>query len=300
MPSRFLPSAQFALIVGSIAASGGLVLAAQYITGAPRGLPTTVSVVPVATTADLTNVDPNWEQTLMAIQGQSPTAPVAAASSTVAGLLDAAKNPNVTTTVAQSLLVNLFNAKSQGLGSDIPTQNQIIAQATAQIQPSKGAPTYMQNNLTLSDATPAALKAYGNAVMAVMLAHPTANYNDTIFALGYATDSGDPVQIAKLAAIQKDYYALAKDLAAVPVPPTLVPLHLQVINDLSAMADSYPDMEAAPTDPLRGVTGLQTYQSLTNETVRVFTNVAQELKQNGILFTKDEPGNAWNQLFSLQ
>lgn len=300
MSSRFLPSAQFVLIVGSIAASGGLVLAAQYFTGAPRMTPPAITAVSTPGNTDYSSVNPNWQQTLADIQSQSPTAPVAAPTSTVAGLLDAAKSPNVTTTVAQSLLVNLFDAKSQGLGSDIPTQDQIIAQAAAQIQPEKSGPAYTADDLTLSDDTPAALKAYGNAVMTVTTAHSIANYNNTIFALGYAIDSDDPAQLAKLAAIQADYYALAKDLAAVPVPPTLSPLHLQIVNDFSAIADSYTDMEAAPTDPLKGAAGLQAYQSLINEITRVFINVAQQLKQNGILFTKDEPGNAWNQLLSLQ
>ncbi|HVV38797.1 MAG TPA: hypothetical protein VHD31_00530 [Candidatus Paceibacterota bacterium] len=297
MPSRFLPSAQFVLIVGSIAASGALVLAAQYLTGAPRGLPSTLT----ATTAprDLSRVDPNWEQTLLAIQGKSAIT-AAVASSTVDTLLDATKSTNLTTTVAQSLLVNLFDAKSQGLGSDIPTQNQLIAQATAQIQGEKDPPAYASSDLTLSTQTPIALKAYGNAVMTAMAAHPGANYNDTLFALGYLTDSNDPAQVAKLANIQKEYRALVRDLAKVPVPPTLAPLHLQILNNLSYAAGAYSDMEVAVSDPLRSIAGLQTYQSLVDETTRVFINIAQILKQNGILFTKDEPGSAWATLLSLQ
>jgi hypothetical protein len=300
MSSRFLPSAQFVLIVGSIAASGGLVLAAQYVTHPAQTTPPAVTAVATPENTDYTAVDPNWQQTLADIQSQSPSAPVAAPSSTVADLLTASKSPNVTSTVAQSLLINLFNATSQGLGSDIPTQDQIVAQAVAQTTPQKSAPAYTGDDLTLSDDTSASLKTYGNAMMTFMAAHQTANYNNTLIALGYASDSNDPAQLAKLASIQADYYALAKDLATVPVPPTLVPLDLQVINDISAMADSFTDMEAVAADPLRAVAGVQTYQSLANETTRVFINIGQELKQNGILFTKDEPGNAWNQLLSLQ
>jgi hypothetical protein len=296
-PSRFLPSAQFALIVGSIAASGGLVLAAQYFTGAPKIPSSTLAPAPAPT--DLATVDPNWEQTLLAIQGPT-TSLTPPASTTVATLLDAAKSTNVTTTVAQSLLVNLFDAKSQGLGSDIPTQDQLVAQAAAQIQQDKSAPAYQASDLTPSDQTPIALKAYGNAVMAAMAAHPKANYNDTLFALGYTTDSGDPAQIAKLASIQKEYRALAHDLALIPGPPTMMPLHLQIVNDLSYVADTYTSLEAAHDDPLKAIGGLQTYQSLIDETTRVFINIAQILKQNGILFNKDEPGAAWTSLLSLQ
>jgi hypothetical protein len=51
-------------------------------------------------------------------------------------------------------------------------------------------------------------------------------------------------------------------------------------------------------DPLRGLQGLQVYQSAAGISVKVFTNIAQALNKNGILFKKDEPGAAWAALLS--
>ncbi len=42
-----------------------------------------------------------------------------------------------------------------------------------------------------------------------------------------------------------------------------------------------------------GIAGLTIFDSTTKELERLFTNIAQTFAQNGILFTKDEPGNTW-------
>jgi hypothetical protein len=44
---------------------------------------------------------------------------------------------------------------------------------------------------------------------------------------------------------------------------------------------------------LRGLAGLKLFQSLTEETGRLFINIAQAFNKNGILFTEGEPGKAW-------
>ncbi len=173
----------------------------------------------------------------------------------VGGLLDAAQSANLTTTVGRSLLINISAAKSQGLGSDIPTQDQVVAQARAQIESAGSAPQYTNADLSLSAQSNEAIKAYGNAVMAIVLAHPKANYQDTVLAVGKATDTGAKANLALLPPIQKEYRALLQELLAVPVPPSLAPLHLKVVNDFATIVASYDDMSATLDDPLRRDSG---------------------------------------------
>jgi hypothetical protein len=52
-------------------------------------------------------------------------------------------------------------------------------------------------------------------------------------------------------------------------------------------------MQTTLSDPLRGLVGLQTYESKLDELARVFTNIAQNLNKDGILFNKSEPGSIW-------
>lgn len=293
---RYFPSAQFVVIVSSIAISGGLVLAAQSVTN--KTTPSTPSLTVAPPTTSATQND--WMGTLRAIEGANvgaTTTPLTA--ETAKNLLAGATSDNVTNTVARTLLVKLSEAKSQGLGGDIPTQEKLIAQAVSQIQKDRGAPAYSKDDITLSSNTSVAVKAYGNAVITVIASHPKASYPDVIRAVGQATDTADPTQLKVLSDIQKEYEALAQDLSEVPVPPTMLPLHLQAVNNLAQMGKTLADIQKVFEDPLKGFAGFDLYQGLNDETSRVFTNIAQQFNQNGILFNKDEPGNDWVSFLSL-
>jgi hypothetical protein len=287
-----LPSTRFALIAGSIFASGGLIVAAYALTHHAPSAPQSVAV-----DSNITQ-NTDWKTQLENIQSQSPAnrAPQAPSADKVSALLNAATSDNLTDTVARTLLVNLSNAKAQGLGDDIPTQNQLIGQAASQISQRPAKIVYANADLTLSANTPAAMSSYGNAFMAAIQAHPYASHDAVVYAVATATDNGDPKRLAPLTAIGKDYAALAKDLSDLPVPSTLAPLHLKIINDLERMAEAMPDLKSIYDDPLRALASLQFFEALNQETLRLFINIAQEFSQNGILFNKDDPGQAWSAL----
>ena len=119
----YLPSQQFSVTVVSVVAAGGLIIGAQYITR------------PQNTTADLsaapeTAVATDWEASLAQVQATVPGLPEAPSEDTVAALIKAAKSDNLTDTVARTLLINLSSASAQGLGADVPTQDNIVALAT--------------------------------------------------------------------------------------------------------------------------------------------------------------------------
>jgi len=291
----YLPSAKFAVMVGALALSGGLVAAAQYVTqnnNAGSQLAATTQDAQAAQAAD-------WQQALRDVEAQSGIrAPEAPGQDTVSALLTAAQSSNLTTQVGRTLLINLSSANAQGLGNDTPTQDQLVAQATAQINAAASSVVYTTADLTVTDQTNASLRAYGNAVMAVLNAHPEASAEQTYLAVGTASDSQSPAALAQLKIIGAAYRAIADGLIQVPVPKTLSPLHLQLANDFAAMAAGYPDMETVLTDPLRGLAGLQRYTSLLDEAQRVLTSIAQQLSKDGILFSKDEPGNSWNAFLS--
>jgi hypothetical protein len=289
--SSYLPSAQFALIVGSLLASGGLVVAAQYVTKQP-----TVDLSVAKERADQQTAD--WQQSLEDIQNASGISlPEAPKQETVDALLKDAETSNLTTSIGRSLLIKLSNAKAQGLGDDIPTQDQLVSDAAAKVGASI-TPSYTLQDLSSVPQTKDSLYTYGNAVMEIMGNHPQASYEGTLYALGYATDYNDKSKLGDFAARGAAYTALAKELAAIDVPSALRPLHLVVVNDMASSGKTFSDMATLLEDPLRGLGGLQQYQSYTDEAHRVLTTIAENLNKNGILFSKDEPGSAWSALLS--
>lgn len=289
----YLPSAKFAVMVGSIALSAGLVVAAQYLTHTPP------SSAQLATSEQQAAQAAQWQQALAAVQAQSGiAAPKPPDPQTVSTLLNAAESTNLTTQVGRTLLINLSSANSQGLGSDVPTQDQLVAQATSQINAAASSTSYKTADLNIVAQTNASLRAYGNATMAALINHPDASAQDTYTAIGTANDTQSPVALAELKTIGAAYAEITTDLVKTPVPQTLTPLHLQLVNDFAAIASTYPDMQTMLTDPLRGLAGVQRFASLVSEAQRVLTSIAEQLSKDGILFSKDEPGSTWNAFLS--
>lgn len=288
---RYLPSARFTLMVGSLMLSAGLVYAAELYTHPPQA----PAQVAVDTGGTAQNSNDNWEAALYAIQAANASSSLQAPDpDVVKQLLAAAQSPNVTDSIGRALLVNLGNAQSQGLGDDIPTQDQIVAAAAAQAASAAATTTvYGLSDLTVLPASTGTLHAYGNAIIQTLSSYPDASEQATFVSIDEAVEGGDKTQAATLEKIGEAYKAAALALLAVPVPQTLAPFDLQVINNLLQTSATYTDMQTIGSDPVRGLEGLQTYQSLTDEGARVFTNIAQELNKGGILFTKDEPGSAW-------
>lgn len=295
--SRYLPSAQFSVIALSLLVSGGLVYGAERIAH-PRATPATVNTV---TTNTQTGDAADWEASLYAIQAANASTSLSTPDPVaVAQMLAAAQSNNITDTVGKTLLINFGNANSQGLGSDVPTQDQLIAAAQAQIKNQAAVSLYTLGKLNTVGDSNASLHTYGNALMQVFSEHPTASQADTFTTIGNAVDTNSSTQLQKLNSIKAGYAALTNDLLTMPVPKTLAPFHLVIVNDFVRITASYDNMKEMLTDPLRGIAGFQTYQTSLAEVGRMFTSIAQNLSKNGIIFTKGEPGSAWSAILSPQ
>ncbi len=293
---QYLPTGRFSAIISSILFAGLLIYAAQKIT-----TPSNSIVSSAAADASLAAARANWEETLHTIQEEAGvTTPTPPSETMVKGMQQAAQSSNVTDTVARSLLVNLTNAKSQGLGDDIPTQNKLITNAVNQIKQVQRTNAYTQKDITIEEDTKASQQVYGNALALVLAAASGTEYRDTLIAIDNATSNIDPSQLKKLTAIAGRYKTLTAQLLKLPVPQTLAPFHMQLVNNFKNITDVYPALQNIISDPLQGLAGVQTYQSLTKETGHVFINIAQSFNKNGILFNKGEPGAAWASLLSAQ
>lgn len=291
----YLPSLQFSLMAISVAVAGGLIVAAKYTTRAP------ISVIESVESPNKIQDVGAWQDTLKAVQADSGVElPPTPDPDTVEALRQGAQTNNLTDSVSRTLIVNLTNAKAQGLGDDIPTQNQLIASAVGQIDQSVQVQSYTKNDLTVVPDSVSAKHAYGNALALVFAQNQHNSYAETMIVMDNATAQNSTDELDKLQSIALNYKKTTAALLQIPVPQTLTPFHLQLVNNFQKITGTYGYMETILTDPIRGLTAVKNYQSLTQETLRVFINIAQTLGKDGILFTKDEPGNAWGILLSTQ
>lgn len=291
---RYAPSSKFTGVALSVLVSAGLVFGAYSYTHPPATAATITSEQTAAQPSNSTD----WEAALYAEQAANASSSITAPSPNVVNqFLTAAQSSNLTDTVARTMFVNLSNAKSQGLGDDIPTQDQIVAAAQAQVASVQASVTaYSYADLTIVPASKDSLHAYGNAVMQALSAQPNASEQATLLAIDEIVEGGDTSKASTLATIGAAYKADATALLKVPVPQTIAPLELAAINNLLSTAAAFDSMEAIGSDSVRGLAGLQAYENLMNENANVFISIAQELDKDGILFTKDEPGSAWSVL----
>ncbi len=293
----YLPSLQFSLMAISVVLATGLIATAKYTTRPPA------SVIESVTSPNMAQggAGTPWQDSLKAVQaGSGVELPPAPDQDTVEALRQTAQTNNLTDSISRTLLVNLTNAKAQGLGDDIPTQNQLIASAVGQIDQSATTQTYTRSDLTIVADSPNTKHAYGNALALVFAQNQHNSYAETMVAIDNATAQNNTEELKKLQSIAENYKKTARALLNTPVPQTLSPFHLQLVNNFQKIIGSYGYMETILTDPIRGLTAVKDYQSLTQETLRVFINIAQTLGKDGILFTKDEPGSAWGILLSAQ
>lgn len=286
----YLPSAQFMVIVAALAVSGATVAAAQYYVSS-KNAPSSLA------TATTEQGNEAWEQSLAEIQAQSGISlPDAPDPNAVQNLLTQAQSNNLTDSIGRGILARITTAGVQGLGDDIPTQEGIISAASQQINGSSK--QVAMAPVVQIEATADTLRVFGNAVMAVMTSHRKASFNETVGILAKATDTRDPKPLADLALIGREYKALADELAAIPTPKTIAPLYQRAVSNMNTISMLYEDLGLVVSDPVRGLAALQQYQQLVTETSGVFTNMAQVLKNGGILFSKDEPGSAWELFLS--
>lgn len=288
--AQYLPSTQFATMAGALLLSGGLVFAAQYATAVHNSDSTLATTNPTDTSQD----DTDWQGALDAVAAASGvTAPQDVSQTQVSQLVSEAATPNLTDSVGKSLVINLAAASAQGLDDDADTQNQIIAQAAAEASTTTP-PAYSGADLTIVADSKDTLHVYGNAVPAALAANPDASSGQVLAAVGFATDYQDASRLQPLQQACPAYAALAADLATIPVPQSLAPLHLEAINAVATMAAACTEIEQVITDPVQGLAGLQQFEASSDEATRVFTSIAQNLNSDGILFSKDEPGSAWS------
>ena len=294
---KYLPSGQFTTVTISIAAAVGLIYAATYITQQKQSESSNLQTENIPTQ---TASQGDWATSLSAVQAQSGVIAPTSTTDTANALRQSVQGSNLTDTISKTLLINLTDAQSQGLGADATTQAQIVQQAVDQINTTRQTPAHTQNDLVIVDDTTSALHTYGNALISTITKDSGNNGNATIAALGLATDKNDPSQLDVLKRIEANYRLQASDVVRLPVPRSLAGLHLQLINTLVQIADTYPDMEQLIADPLRGLSALQRYQALSGAAWNVFISTAQILVKDGIIFNKDEPGDAWSSIASSQ
>ncbi len=287
-----MPSGRFVSLAGALLVSAVLIFAVYSLTQPSHSHKATLEVDASASVAD----NNSWQQEFASssiVQNANDL------DTQAQQLIQAASTSNLTDSIGRALVINYAAAQGQGLGSDQFTQGKIAQQALSQIQ---GAQTlaahYSASDITTVPSSAATLYTYGNALIKTIMAHPQTSFNSTMTAVGLVADHSNPTTIAKISAIQKEYNALAKDVANLPTPATLVGFAAQLANDYADMGDSVAVMQGISIDPTKGLLGMQDYNVLYTSNQQLFVNIGAVLRGQGIIFNKNDTGVIWNNVMT--
>jgi hypothetical protein len=186
---------------------------------------------------------------------------------------------NISTSLSRDLFAKFMSLQSTG-NLNAESQNELVASVINDINPGSIPPRYTISDVRAVDATNATYKAYGNELARIITTLRAATINN-------------PTNDAAIAA----YHSATQKLVALSVPATLGMNHLQIINSFNASHQMLPLLAEYQKDPVRALVAMKSFQSNADNVAQLFTTIAAELKNNGILFDSTEAGYIWNNYY---
>lgn len=221
---------------------------------------------------------PEWQRALLAgiygtsTGGLNTNVTLAGSSSVPTTLTDA---------LAQDLLSQFSAMQASG---EVTAQNEqdIVSNLLSNYDPENAEPVFGLSDIIVSqDTSLQAIKKYANTFALI---------EQTRIGLMVASLTKNP----DAQEISATYVQIAADLKQVPVPVPLEQLDLSAVNNYEKIATSLADVVNYENDPTKGLFALKEYQDAMTERGAIYTELANYLQENGILFGENEPGYAWN------
>ena len=156
-------------------------------------------------------------------------------------------------------------------------------------QPKK---TYTESDIVLApNDDNGSLKAYGNAIGAVINAHKDKEgVENELIIFERALENEDEIDLANLEERIKRYESLLAGLKAVPSPKSVVEIHTALLNSAEALKESVSGMALAFTDPVRSLSAATAYPQAIEKLTDAFIQLAALFKEKEITFGEEEAG----------
>ncbi len=227
------------------------------------------------------------------------TSTAVATSAALDSSLPAAPAQGTLTAAFSKTFFTLYLAAKQQNGGANLTQAQVqsIAQtAMTQFASSiSAAPDFKTlQDLPTAPNTAAALRTYATAAGTVF-AENTANASTSEVAYlrqAVQDPANDTVPLAHIASIAKLYRQTAVGLATLPVPSSIAPYDLSVINALARLSGILSDFTKVDTDPMAAMLAIQQYPNAVQLLGNGLIGINQVYTTSGITFSANDPGSA--------
>lgn len=137
------------------------------------------------------------------------------------------------------------------------------------------------------------LKAYGNAVGAVLLRYTSIPQEGELSIVEKALSAEDAEILKRLDPIIEIYDSVITEMLAIRVPPTMFEVHLTLVNSLAAISQSIRGMQQLISDPISGMASVGLYNYSTDLLTKALTDIRSLLAAKRISFGPLEPGRVF-------
>jgi len=199
---------------------------------------------------------------------------------------------NLTETMGKDLFTQYIELKKSDGYSPAGVDN-IAYDITNKFSTVDFAKKYTEKNiLILNTSDSSTLKTYANALASIRNYYFSLNNTDQFVFTSFESDDFKN----KLTRTAELYGGMTKDIAALSVPSGLTPSHVALLNNYADSESGLKQFSLINDDPARAIQGINTYLQLQGQEQIILKNIAEYLRQNGIIFLTNETGSFWNTL----
>ncbi len=195
-------------------------------------------------------------------------------------------------TVTEQVGLQFFEdiLRTRGFGPFAPTQDEIIEQTLASVEPFAFDQLIDTDNIILIEATDTTIYRYANDLMQIVIDNNLPNIPDEITLLQrLLRDQTDEVAAEQLAQKAAAYHRKRDMTINTPVPQFLAKEHLDLINSYNAIARNIDAMVTSLEDPLVTIFRIKRYEDDATGLFLSFRNLYVTLEPYAALFSVDDP-----------
>jgi len=148
--------------------------------------------------------------------------------------------------------------------------------------------------VTATSSDSFAVRAYGNAVGAILIKHSPKNSESELDIVTRAAKAGSPegaeASLKKLDPIINGYSAIIADLLALPIPEGAEIAHLPLLQSLSGLLEGLKGLRALTTNSIQAMPALSLYRDSAENLGIAVQGFGDYFKKHGVSFTKKESG----------
>ncbi len=185
----------------------------------------------------------------------------------------------------QKLIEDFIQRYPEAKPGKVYTESDIVfAEETTPALADSGTP------FSKGEDTDASLRAYGNAIGAVINAHKEGGESELII-FERALQNDDGTDLANLDGRIRHYEEMLSEFMAIPTPKGTATMQVDLLNAIEALRESTSGMALAFTDPVRTLSLASAYPTAVEKLVRAFEDISDYFAMKKIVFGEKEPGS---------